>query len=604
MGDELLQYYNRELAYLRRQGAEFAEAYPRVAGHLRMSEESVEDPHVSRLLEGVAFLSAQIRQRLDGHFTELADVLMGTLYPDYQAPIPSMSILQMTPAPALKSIAPLEQDVAFETVSREHPKCRFEGRGEQAVGPIEVIGGAFENSPFEAPRHPRVAGARSIIRLRLQARTSFQDLDPQWLRFYLHGQSHQSHELYDLIHRTGLGCAMVPVDDQRQVRFFPGDALRPVGFDDDEALVPWGQRGFTGYRLLTEYFLFPEKFLFVQLDGLAGQWPETREVDLYFYLGEGNEEQEKRFVADHMRLWCTPVVNLFSDRLEPVRSDEGEYRHRLAPRYGDSDVSEVVDLERVDLLRDGKALELAPYYGRGHPKWQNTMNVYWHLHREQAEWAGGRNEPGTEAWLSLVDHRCVEQGRESLPRDETLAVRARCCNRNLPASLPFGGGSPRFRAVDESRVERAEAIVAPTETVRPELGNAGRWQFVQHLTLAHFDGPDALERLRTVLQLHDFRKTPETRALIDGIEDVAIKPSVARVGTGVQRGVCRGSDVVITFSRPSYAGTSIYLFAAVLDRFFAHFAQLNSFTRLRVRLSGQNQDYHVWPARAGEQTLL
>jgi len=604
MSEELLQYYNRELAYLRRQGAEFARAYPKVAGHLRVSEEAVEDPHVSRLLEGVAFLTAQIRQRLDGHFPELTDILMGTLYPDYQAPIPSMTVLQLEHLSSQTHAVELNQGQSFETSVENTPNCRFSTPGRHHLAPITVTDAQFENSPFDAPRPAGASSAQSVIRLRLTGAISLQETDAPNLRFYLHGQTHQSHELYDLIMRTAQGFAMVPVNDRRQVRFFPADQILPVGFSPEEALVPYGQRSFDGYRLLVEHFLFPEKFLFAQLDGLKGQWPDTDEVDLYIYLGEGSSEQEKSFVADHMRLWCVPVVNLFEDTLEPVRRDDAEHEYRLVSRYQNADAFEVVGVDTVSLVNNDKVRELAPYYGLGHPRWQNEIGVYWHIKRRTADWAGGQYEPGTETHLTLVDKRFASQDTSALPRDEMLVIKAKCCNRNVPGSLPFGGGNPRFRAVAEPLIEKATALLAPTPTVRPDLGDASRWQFIRQLSLEHFAGDDALERLKAVLQLHDFRQTPESQALIDGIDSVSIRRAVARVGSGVHRGICQGSEILIEFSKPRYAGTSIYLFSAVMDRFFAQFAQLNSFTRVRIRLSGQSQDYHVWPARVGEKELL
>jgi type VI secretion system protein ImpG len=604
MSEELLQYYNRELAYLRRQGAEFARAYPKVAGRLRISEEAVEDPHVSRLLEGVAFLTAQIRQRLDGHFPELTDVLMGTLYPDYQAPIPSMTVLQLEPAPSQTHAATLGEGQAFETQVEQMPSCRFRAAGEYHLAPISVAAAKFENSPFEAPRPAGAEAAQAVVRLRLRGAISLQEMDAPNLRFYLHGQTHQSHELYDLIHRTALGFALVPVQDHRQLRFFPAERILPAGFSPEEGLVPYGQRSFDGFRLLVEHFLFPEKFLFADLDGLQGLWPDTTEVDLYIYLGEGSAEQEKSLVADHMRLWCLPVVNLFEETLEPVRRDDTEHEYRLVPRFQNGGAFEVVGLDTVSLVDNGRVREPAPYYGLGHPRWQSELGVYWHTQRRHADWAGGEYEPGTETYLTLVDRRFTAQDASVLPSGEILVIRAHCCNRNLPARLPFGGGAPRFRAVAEPLIECATALVAPTATVRPELADASRWQFIRHLNLEHFAGVDAADRLKAVLQLHDFRQTPESQALIDGIDDVRIRPVVARVGAGVRRGLCQGSEIIIRFSKPRYAGTSIYLFSAVLDRFFAQFAQLNSFTRVRVRLTGQTQDYHLWPARIGERELL
>lgn len=604
MSEEMLNYYNRELAYLRRQGAEFARAYPKVAGRLRISEEAVEDPHVSRLLEGVAFLTAQIRQRLDGHFPELAEILMGTLYPDYQAPIPSMTVLQLEAGSAQTHVASLSPHQFFETVVEQMPACRFQSSAEYELAPISVTAAKFENSPFDAPLPAGAEGAQSAICLRLKAPVSLREINASNLRFYLHGQVHQSHELYDLIHRTGLGFAVVSSTDRRQLAYFPAEAVSPMGFADDEALVPYSERSFAGFRLLVEHFLFPEKFLYAHLGGLAGHWPDTTEVDLYIYLSETSAELEKSFIADHMRLWCVPVVNWFDETLEPIRREDGEHEYRLVPRFQNAEAFEVIGIDAVSLINSGKARELAPYYGMGHPRWQDEMNVFWHSQRRSSDWAGGQYEPGTETYLTLVDKSFGEQNDNALPNDEMLVVKARCCNRNLPGRLPFGGGNPRFRAVAEPLIEHASALIAPTSTVRPEVGDASRWQFVRHLNLEHFSGEDAAERLKAVLQLHDFRGTPESRALIEGIEDVKVIRAVARVGSGVRRGVCQGSEIRIQFSKPRYAGASVYLFSAVLDHFFAQFAQINTFTRLRIRLSGHSQDYHVWPARSGERELL
>lgn len=604
MSEELLQYYNRELAYLRRQGAEFARAYPKVAGRLRVSDEAVEDPHVSRLLEGVAFLTSQIRQRLDGHFPELTDILMGSLYPDYQAPIPSMTVLQLTASRAQTHCSPLTEGQAFETRVEKMPDCEFRAPGEHYIAPVTVESADFQNAPFDAPRPPGTEGAQSVITLRLSAPTPFSEIDLPWLRFFLHGQAHLSNELYDLIHRTGLGVAVSPVSDRRQLTFLPAHRIRPVGFDESEALVPYSKRSMEGYRLLTEFFLFPEKFLFTQLDQMSGCWPTSKEIDVTFYLSESSSELEKSFQAEHMRLWCVPVVNLFEETLEPSPLDDTRHEHRLVSRYRKADAFEVVNVASVSLVNSGKIREMAPYYGLGHPRWQTDLDLFWHLQRRPADWVGGQMEPGTETILSLVDNRYENRDLDAIPDDEALVIKAQCCNRNVPDRLPFGGGDPTFKAVSEPLIDKAVALLAPTSTVRPELEGASRWQFIRHLNLEYFTGDDACERLKAVLQLYDFRQTPESRAMVEGIEKVEVRRVAARVGKGVRSGLTQGTEFRITFSRPRYAGTSIYLFSAVLDRFLAQFAQLNSFTRLRIRLSGHSRDYHAWPARAGDRELV
>lgn len=604
MSDELLQYYNRELAYLRRQGAEFAKAYPKVAGNLRVSDESVEDPHVSRLLEGVAFMTAQIRRRLDNHFPELTDILMGNLFPDYLAPIPSMTVIQLQAGASQTHCAALDKQQRYETTVEGLPPCEFRSPASHHLAPVEVISAAFENAPFDAPRPVGSEGARSVIKLRLRSPLPFSEINLPSLRFYLHGQTHLSNELYDLIHRSGIGFAIAPTTDTRQLRFFNAQHIEPAGFEADDALVPYSKRSFDGFRLLTEFFLFQEKFLFAEFSGLDGFWPEHEEVDLFVYLGEASSEQEKSFVPEHMRLWCVPAVNLFDEALEPVSNDDANHEHRLVSRFRGADTYEVVSVASASLVENENVREMAPFYGLGHPRWQSGLDVFWHLERREAGWAGGQYEPGFETCLTLVDRRFNRRVLEDLPQGEILMVNAWCCNRNIPERLPFGGGEPRFRAIGEPLVEEAVALVPPTPTTRADLSDGARWEFVQQLNLEHFTGSDALVRLKTVLRLHDFRHTPETEALIEGIEHVKTRRIAARIGKGVHSGICQGTEICITFSRSNYAGTSIYLFSAILDRFFAQFAQINTFTRVRIRLEGHHRDYYLWPARAGERELL
>jgi type VI secretion system protein ImpG len=68
--DELLLYYERELNYLRQLGAEFAQKYPKIAGRLVLEPDKCEDPHVERLLEGVAFLAARVHLKIEDEFPE------------------------------------------------------------------------------------------------------------------------------------------------------------------------------------------------------------------------------------------------------------------------------------------------------------------------------------------------------------------------------------------------------------------------------------------------------------------------------------------------------------------------------------------------------
>jgi type VI secretion system protein ImpG len=610
MNDELLKYYNRELTYIRRMGAEFAEQYPKIAGRLRISEENVEDPHVSRLIEGFALLTAQIRQKLDDSFPELTDALLGQLYPDYQAPIPSTTVLKLTSQNLSNSGITVKRGTEFETRTDGLKPCTFQACYDTDVWPLNVVAAEFKNTPFHAPRPPIQQSAKALLKLQLACEfenTAMHELEVPVLRFYLNGQRHHVYRLYELLLSKLLAVGIAPAGKPEAIKFLSAAQLQAVGFADEHQVVPYSQRSFAGYRLLIEQFLCPEKFLFVELQQLDTAWPDIDDkFELYFYLSEGAEELERHITADSMLLSCTPVINLFSQKLEPVNLDASQYEYRLVPRYLDADVCEVIRIEQVQAFDPfGNEVTLNPYYSQGHPDYLQQQDMFWHSRREFADWAGGYSETGTEMYLSVVDRKFNGVNATDTPKDWVVQVQALCSNRNLPAYLPFGGGEPRFLIRKHADViKEVRCLHAPTPSVRPALQEASRWQLVNHLTLNHFTGDDALNRLKETLQLYDFRCTPESKALIDGICGLRISTGTARVSHNGRVAVCSGSEILLEFTQSSYAGSGIYFFANILDVFFAQYATVNSYTRLTVKLKEHEQLYHRWPARSGSKVLL
>jgi type VI secretion system protein ImpG len=610
MNDELLKYYNRELTYIRRMGAEFAQQYPKIAGRLRLSEENVEDPHVSRLIEGFSLLTAQIRQKLDDSFPELTDALLGQLYPDYQAPIPSTSVLKLSSQNLSNSGITVRRGTEFETRTEGLKPCTFQACYDTQVLPLDVVAAEFKNAPFHAPRPPLQHSAKALLKLELACeftKTSMHELDVTSLRFYLNGQRHHVYRLYELLLSKLLAIGIAPAGQPDAMRFISASQLQAVGFADEHRVVPYSQRSFTGYRLLIEQFLCPEKFLFVDLLQLDSDWPQIKDkFDVYFYLSEGAEELERHVTADSLLLGCTPVINLFSQKLEPVNLDTSQYEYRLVPRYMDADVCEVIQIEQVQAFDPfGNEVRLNPYYSQGHPDYLQQQDMFWHSRREFADWAGGYSETGSEMYLSVVDRAFAGINATTTAKDWVVQVQALCSNRNLPAYLPFGGGEPQFLIRKHADViKQVRCLLAPTPSVRPALQQASRWQLVNHLTLNHFTGTDALTTLKETLQLYDFRCSPQSKALIDGICNLQITAATARVSAQGRMAVCSGSEILLEFTQASYAGSGIYFFANILDVFFAQYATVNSFTRLSVKLKEHEQLYYRWPARCGTKVLL
>ena len=323
MSDTLLPYYERELAAIKRLAAEFAETHPKIAGRLRLSADAVDDPHVARLLEGVAFLAARVHHRLDDEFPELTDALLGLLYPHYLAPMPSCMVAQFDCQPDLQTQARIPAGMVIETEPVHGEPLRYRTTTPLSLWPIEVENVRLSGLPIVAPANPAAAGAVALLRITLKCalpETSFTQLGIDRLRFFLRGSTNQALSLYELLgaHAVSIAYADSAVDLAPVI--VPGNAIQPAGFAPEEAVLPWSARGFSGFRLLTEYFAFPEKFLFLDFTRMDAKTLVSagNRLEIFVYLDRALPELERTVGTQSLALGCTPLVNLFLQRCEPI----------------------------------------------------------------------------------------------------------------------------------------------------------------------------------------------------------------------------------------------------------------------------------------------
>ena len=612
MSDELLPYYNRELNFIRRLGAEFAQAHPKIAGRLLLTADGTEDPHVERLLEGFAYLNARIRHKLDDDFPEITDAMLGVLYPHYQVPVPSMAILgfvldrgqgELTGGYSIPAESTLEAD------SPDGQPCRFRTCCPVTLWPIEVISANLMGRPFSAPSVPGAGDAVAVLRLVLKCYSkdvTFAQLKAGSLRFYLKGQDQHVFALYEVLLNNVLSVALADSPrDPRPTLLEPG-CLRPVGFDRDQGMVPYPARSLLGYRLLTEYFTFPQKFLFFDLAGLGpATLRASNTLEIYCYLGRSLLELEQNVTADTFRLGCTPVVNLYRQRAEPIALTHTESEYRVVVDARNPLAGEVYSIDRVAATSpDNEQVEYQPFYSFKHASERSGQKVFWHAVRRAAGHEGGRGgDLGTEVELSLVDLGFAP----SAPADWTLDVEMTCLDRDRPRRLPAGEGQPVFRLSRGAPVSRIECLTRPTATLRPALKRGALWRLISHLSLNHLslaDTDEGADALREILALYDFADSAQTRATIEGITSVRTRRVVGRSMGEPRGGFCRGIEVTILFDEERYSGTGVYLFASVLERFLGLYCSVNSFSRLIATTNKREGELRRWLPRAGESVLL
>ncbi|ASG25153.1 type VI secretion system baseplate subunit TssF [Nitrospirillum viridazoti] len=606
MPDTFLSFYNQELAAIRRAATRFAGEHPKVAGNLRISPTTVDDPHVARLIESFAYLTARVRQKLDDDFPELTDALLGVLYPHYVTPLPSMAIVQMKAAPELTGSFTVPRGAQVETEAVRGEACRFQTTMPAEIWPVEVTAASLAALPAAAPLVAATRQAKSVLRLKISSTAQGQgltDLGVDRLRLFLSGPPEVAFTLHELLLNNVVGMAVVEdVNDPSPVELGP-DHLTPVGFEPEDGMVPYGAQSFLGYRLLSELFTFPEKFLFVDLHGLSARSLRGvgQHMEVYLYLDRVWTEGERLVRPQVFALGCAPVVNLFRQSAEPIilGHDATEYLVQADARRPEA--REIYAIERVRASSPrGEKAEFLPLYGNHHGTDPSRHQHFWHAMRRPR---GGR-DASSEMYLSLVDLGL----NPNAPPDWTVSVETLCFNRDLPAQLPFGGGHPRMHLTEGGPIAGVTCLTPPTAVVRPQTGDGARWRLISHLNLNHLslvdgqggrDGQGGAAALRELLKLYDLKDTPETRAIIDSVTGIGYRRATARAPHADFAALCRGVDIDLVMDPERAGAMGIYLPSAVLERFFALYTSINSFTRLTVRAKGRKEALVRWGARIG-----
>jgi type VI secretion system protein ImpG len=597
----LLDYYYAELDALRTAGGEFARAHPGVAARLELGAYESPDPHVERLLESFAYLTARLQRTLDVEVPGISSGLLEVLHPQYLNPVPSMTVAHFAVDPAqhrLGSGYVVPRDTPLLAPTDEGQVCRFRTCAPLVLQPVEVVEAALEPRERHAAWAVRVPGAAHLLRVRLRGvGVPLAQTRPERLRFYLAGEMSTATALYDLLVGSLLGVVLLPdgkAPEGRRPPMLPASSVQPAGFADDEALLPAPPTAHPAYRLLQEYFTVPRKFLFLDVEGLQDHGA-AEFLDLVFVLGQPPRDRLE-VSADDIRLGCVPVANLFTRLTEPVRVDQRRAEYRLVAdgrRERSTEIHSVLGVQAAP--EAGGPVTFEPFHSFTH-RMDPGQRTFWHARRAPAERA---DLEGTDVFLSFLDLRAGH----AVPPVQTVWAQVLCTNRRLAEQLLPGP----LQLESAAPVRAVTALHPPTRAVDPPLGGQTQWRLVSHLSLNHLSlsGDQAgRHALREILRLYAAWGDPTVEAQVQGIRRMECRPAVQRAAPEAWRGFWRGTEVDLTLDENACAGTSPLLLASVLDRFLSLYAAVNSFTRLSVRRQNREGTWKTWPARVGRRPLL
>lgn len=613
MRDELLLYYERELDYLRKSAAQFAEKHPKVASRLVIEPTKCEDPHVERLLEGFAFLAARVHMKLDDEFPEITEALLSVVYPQLVRPIPSMSVVEFQLDPEkgkLSSALKIDRNTPLYSKPISGIPCTFRTCYDAILWPI-TVNAAELRPPSQLKPAVKTNDSAWAIRLELNCArdVNFVGLKPDKLRFYLDGESGLVNSLYELLfsrlNRIQIrdltpGSRLAPIT-------LPASAISAVGFGPDEGIVPYPSSSFAGHRLLMEYFAFPEKFFFIELNGLEAVADAgfKDSIEVIFLLseieGSGRVQRlELELSKKTFRMGCTPIANLFSQVAEPIQLNQRRSEYPLNPDVRRPYSVEVFSVDEVTAINSAnqKITSFEPFYSLRHTARRDDRSCFWLARRRPSN---RPNDDGTDVWLSLIDLSLATVD----PEATVLSVRTTCTNRDLPARLPFGNQDSDFEMEGAASMRRIVALRKPTAPIRPALGKGVLWRLVSHLSLNYLSlvegGKDALQE---ILRLYDIGRTAYTQNVIQSILSVNSRRHFARLVSEQGVSFARGLRIEMELDEEQFTGGGVFLFAAVLDRFFGLAASLNSFTQLSVTTPQRKEGLYEWQPRSGRRLLV
>jgi type VI secretion system protein ImpG len=622
MDPRLLGYYNRELQHLREMGGEFAREFPKIAGRLGLESLECSDPYVERLLESFAFLAARVQLKIDAEFPRFSQHLLQMVYPHYLAPTPSMAVLEMQPNLSEGALADgfrVARGAVLRglTGRRAETTCEYRTAHDVTLWPLELVGAEYTSflADLGTLRLPGKGKAALRLRLRAAAGLTMDRLALGKLPIFLRSGDEIALRLYELLMAHTVALVVRPGGaGQRGSQVMADASVSPLGFDDEQALLPYGPRSFQGYRLLQEYFAFPSRFLFFDLCGLqdAVRRCAEAEMEIIVVFDAHDPRLEKAVGTSQFALYCTPAVNLFPRRADRIHLTASASEYHVVPdrtRPMDFEVHAVTEVVGYGTGTDEKQ-EFLPFYATSDQS-PTDGTAYYTVHRQprvlstKQRAQGPRSSyVGSEVFLALVDPD-EAPFRSQLKQ---LAVSVICTNRDLPLHMPVGQGASDFSLETGAPVTAIRCVAGPTSPRPSHAHGDPTWRLISHLSLNYLSLTDAADgggasALRELLALYGDSGDAVIRRQIEGIRSVTSQPVTRRLPFPGPAAFGRGTEVTLTCDEAAFEGMGIFLLGAVLERFFSKYVSINSFTETALK-TVQRGEIARWPARIGRRPLL
>jgi len=609
------KYFEREYNFLQTAGEEFAKKHPTLGSRLRMSERERKDPFVERLFEGFAFLAGRIQERLDDEFPEIAGGILEILFPNLLKPFPSCSILQLKHKPgAISKPIVVEKGSEIQTASAKY-KVRYKvyagvsdkSRLTEKEEPADFI---FRTTQDVILRPMTLSDVtvedstkgNTILKLKIQPdrNVDYESLQMNNFQLYLQGAASIKFELLYFLTNFVSSVSVKELSDTKaaytEIKDFKIEIPDLYSEDysaRDNSILPYSKQTFSGYKLLQEYFSFPEKFFFIQINGLE-QFKSSEQSGPFEIKIDFNRRivKEKWATLKNISLHCTPIVNLFSRMTEEVIVNQRLPEYYIVPDIDRRKSREIYSVDKVSGISESK-IEQYKYIPISSHDILDTSDPDYNYKRFFSVFRRTQVSDMSETFIRLFGPSMEE---DDFPK-ETLSIQATLSNGFLPASYLEVGVIKE--PINFPVGIEASNITIPTDVLEgPDKSNY-LWSLIANLSVS-YTSLSEVETLKNILNLYNWFKVHNhpNKKRIDGILKIDKPKIISKIKN---RSIIRGIEFHITIDPNEFehGAGDIYLFGLILNKFLSQYVTVNSFIQLRITESGTNKEY-LWEPIIGK----
>ncbi len=593
MSDTLLSYFEQELRFIREEASQFSARHPGAADALGIKKDSIDDPQIARLIESIAFLNGKLQQRLDDSFPEFTESLIRLLFPHYLRPVPSYSLLDFVVGDGTNATHHIPVGTEFEVRDDQTASAVFRTTEDVTLFPLKIENVNVSFAPFELAKPKSAEQSNALIEISISAvddTVVLSELLIESLKLHFKGETSFALRLFDLLSQD---TSQICVSAQGKSYELGRNAMEPIGFDVSDTILPYQAASFGGFKLLTEFFMFSERFNGFKFNfGDVLKQIGSHQFKLQIFIDELSVDFARNLSVERFSLFTTPIVNLHQMVSDPLEIDFLKKQYPIVLDVNQGHSLELFSVDEVMDVTQAESVKIAQIYGEKFNR--NESGLRWQLVQTL-------HENGLlEGALKVADLEHISAESEPL----TWLVNATVTDGMVASHLSL-----------LSEIECRESLTIPADIQllrRPSLPmrsketNKNVWALLCHL---HFNyhailGSDhPVETLKNVFDLYNHNQNLQNHAYIESVTIIEQEQVVAPIRVSGKTCFAYGTKITITLDPTSVNG-GLCLFAHLLERFFAYFAGFNSFTQVDIKLKGQDELYMAFPRRAGCKSLL